>query len=169
MRKGRAITVLEIAFGLLPTTVILLPLLMAGAMGAAVAAVVMLADGSKPFSTRLIMVLPPAGIVLSVLTATLGMLALWVAVLGREEVDHRPRARVVLVTCLVCGSVAALRWLYVMARESYDLKMWATWIGFLGGPLIVSARHLFLLVMKRRAQSRPPAGPPPKAAADSGC
>lgn len=167
MRKGRAITVLEVAFGLLPATVVLLPLLMAGAMGAAVALIVILADGSKPFSTRLIMVLPPAGIVLWVLVATLGMLALWVAVLGPEIVDHRPRARVVLVTCLVCGSVAAILWLYVMGRMSSDLKAWVTWIGFLGGPLIVSTRHLFLLGTKRQALSRPQAGPPPKAAADS--
>ena len=109
MRKGRAITVLEIAFGLLPASVVLLPLLIAGATGTAVAMMVILADGSKSFSTRtrLLMALSSAGIILWVLCAMVGMLALWVAVLSRQEVDHRPRARAALITCLVCGSVAA--------------------------------------------------------------
>jgi hypothetical protein len=164
MRKGRAITVLEIALGLLPASVVLLPLLMAGATGTAVAVVVILADGSRPFSTRLTMALPSAGIILWVLCATVGMLALWVAVLSRQEVDHRPRARAVLITSLVCGSVAAILWLYDMGRTTHDLKTWAVWIGFLGGPLIVSARHLFVLVRDWRSQSRDPVDPPPKTA-----
>ena len=141
MRKGRIITVLEVALGLLPATVVLLPLLMAGAGGSAIAVLAILADGAKPLSMRLTMALPPVGIVLWVLSAALGILALWISMLGRETVAHQPRVRVGLVACLLVGSVAAILWLYVMGtgRESHDLLSWAIWIGLLGGPLIVSA------------------------------
>ena len=167
MRKGRIITVLEVALGLLPATVVLLPLLMAGAGGSAIAVVAILADVAKPFSTRLTMALAPVGIVLWVLTAALGMLALWISVLGRETVAHQPRVRVGLVACLLGGSVAAILWLYVMGRgPGRDLLSWAIWIDLLGGPLIVSARHLVLLVMNQRTPARQAASPPPKSAAD---
>ena len=148
MRKERAITVLEIALGLLPATVVLLPLLVAGATGAAFAGAMILADRSRPFSVRLTMVLPPVGIILWVLSAALGMAALWVSVLARKMVAHKSRARVLLAVCLLCGSVAAILWLYVMSRASYDVKTWAIWGGFLAGPLIVSTRHVFLLDRK---------------------
>jgi hypothetical protein len=168
MRKGRIITVLEVALGLLPATVVLLPLLMAGAGGSAIAVLAILADGSKPFSMRLTMALPPVGIVLWVLSAALGMLALWVSVLGRETVTQQPRLRIGLVACLLGGSVAALLWLYVMGtgRGSQGLLSWAIWIGLLGGPLIVSTRHLILLVMNQRTPARQAAAPPPKSADD---
>jgi hypothetical protein len=116
----------------------------------------------EAFSTRLIMALSPAGIILWVLCATVGMLALWVAVLSRREVDHRPRARAVLIICLICGSVAAMLWLYVMGRTTHDVKAWAIWLGFLGGPLIVTTRHLIVLVRDWRSQLRDPADAPPK-------
>ena len=168
MRKGRIITVLEVALGLLPATVVLLPLLMAGAGGSAIAVVAILADGAKPFSMRLTMALAPLGIVLWVLIAALGMLALWISVLGHESVAHQPRVRIGLVACLLGGSVAALLWLYVMGTGpgSQGLLSWAIWVDLLGGPLIVSARHLVLLVMNQRTPARQAAAPPPKSAAD---
>ena len=164
MRKGRIITVLEVALGLLPATVVLLPLLMAGAGGSVIAILAILADGTKPFSMRLTVALPPVGIVLWVLSAALGMLALWISVLGRETVAHRPRVRVGLVVCLIGGSVAAILWLYVMGtgRGSPGLLGWAIWLGLLGGPLIVSARHLLLLVMNQRTPARQAGDPPAK-------
>jgi hypothetical protein len=169
MRKGRIITVLEVALGLLPATVVLVPLLMAGAGGSAIAVLAILADGTKPFSMRLTMALPPVGIVLWVLSAALGMSVLWISVLGRETVAHQPRVRVGFVACLLGGSVAAILFLYVMGtgRGSPDLLSWAIWIGLLGGPLIVSTRHLVLLVMNQRTPARQAAAPPPRSAADS--
>jgi len=161
--------VLEVALGLLPATVVLLPLLMAGAGGSAIAVLAILADGAKPFSMRLTTALLPVGIVLWVLSAALGMLALWISVLGHETVAHQLRVRVGLVACLLGGSVAAILWLYVMGagRGSPGLLGWAIWIGLLGGPLIVSARHLVLLLMNQRTPARQAVDAPPKSAADS--
>src|SRR5262245_6104431 len=156
MDKRRIIVAFEVVLGLLPATVVLLPLLMAGAGGFAIAILAILAGGAKPLSARLTMALPPVGIVLWVLSSGLGMLALWISVLGRETVAHQPGLRAGLIGCLLGGTVAAILWLFVMGmgRGSPGLLTWAIWIGLLGGPLIVSMRQLFLLVMNRQAQAK---------------
>ena len=152
MRKTGALTLLEIILGL-PATVLLIPFAMAGATGAAFAAMAILFDRSIPSSARLTMLRVPAEFILWTVGAMVGLSALWLAVLGELDVTHRPRLRLVLILGLLVGIVAALRWLFVMGQssENYDRATWATWLGLLAGPIVVGTRHLLLLVKPHRA------------------
>ena len=149
MRKTGVLTLLEIILGL-PATVLLIPFAMAGATGAAFAAMAILFDRSIPSPARLMMLRVPAELILWILGAMVGLSALWLAVLGEIDVTHRPRLRLVLILGLLVGIVAALRWLFVMGHENYDRATWATWIGLLVGPIAVGIRHLLLLVKPHR-------------------
>jgi hypothetical protein len=142
----------EIILGPLPATLLVLPFAMAGAAGTAFAAAAILADRAIPFSSRLMMLRGPGELMLWILSAVLGLSALWFAVLADEmEVPHRSRLRVVLILGLLVGIAAAVRWLFVMGRsgENYGRATWVTWIVLLLGPIVVGARHLFLLVTRR--------------------
>jgi hypothetical protein len=145
------VTVVEIVL-LLPASLLLVPLLLAGALGAAFAILGNLVQGDLPLSARLVIALQSLKLIAWVAAAALGMASLWALVIEPEE---RPTAglRVLLAAGLLVGIVAALTWLYVMGsgRTAYDAQTWLVWIVALGGPLIVAVRHLILIAAAWRA------------------
>jgi len=153
MQTQHLVTILELAVGPLPATILLFPFAIGGAIGSGFAVFMILADRTNSFSTRATMLLIPGVSILWTLSAMLGVSALWFAVITREmNVTHRPRVRNILVIFLLVGIVAAVPWLVVMGtgRETFDRSTWAVWIVLLLGPIVVGSRHLLLLVMERR-------------------
>lgn len=143
---GRWVRVL---LGPLPATVLLLPLLFAGGLGAAIALVTGLVEPGRSPAERWAAV-TATGMVLGWLAAAgLGVVALWVVVLTEPHtVRNQARLRWWLVVGLFLGLLAAGRWLGTMAGggHSYGPLTWAVWLGLLIGPLVLGTYYLVLLL-----------------------
>ena len=140
---------LRVLFGPLPATVLLLPLLFAGGLGAAVALIAALVEPGRLPAERWDGVTAPALIVAWVAAAGVGVAALWIAVLADEPATLRQTpARWWLVAGLSVGLLAAGRWLWVMAygRHSYDHLTWGLWLALLLGPVVIGVYCLVQLV-----------------------
>jgi hypothetical protein len=134
--RWRLRQVVEAALGLVPATFLLLPLLLAGAFGTAIAAV---AGGSVDWAT--------AKLIGWVLAGALGIAALWVVVLRDGGAGLRPGGRLMLTVGLLLGVAAATRWIWVMRTSGhpYGPATWAVWLLFLGGPILVASFRLVQL------------------------
>ena len=121
------------ALGLAPATLLLLPFLLAGALGTAMAAV---AGGAVDWAI--------AVLIGWVLAGVLGITALWVVVLRDGGAGLRLGSRLVLAVGLLLGMAAAARWIWVMGANGhrYGAVTWAVWILLLGGPLVVASFRL---------------------------
>ena len=109
--------VVEVALGLVPTTFLLLPFLLASALGTAMAAV---AGGAVDRATVVLIGWVLAGV--------LGIAALWVVVLSDGAARLGRGGRLVLAVGLLLGIAAAARWLWVMgALLSPPTKVVSTW------------------------------------------
>jgi hypothetical protein len=137
--RGRPRQVMEVAFGV-PAT-FLLPFLLAGGLGTAIAAV---ARGEIDQAT--------AGLIGWLLAGVLGNAALWVVVLSDRAVRCGPAGRFVLVVGLLLGMGAAARWLWVMGSggHRYEAVTWIVWLVLLGGPLVVASFRLAQLLSSLR-------------------
>jgi hypothetical protein len=151
------VAVAEIVLGPLLATLVLIPLLLAAAMGVALSIAATLAESSGSLADRFAGVRSQLPLFLWVGSATLGILALWPAVLRRPE-DAGLVARLSLIAGIVVGEMAATRWLWLMEhhRPDYDLQTWAAWLALLLGPMLVGARHAVRLAL-------PPPGDDPRA------
>jgi len=140
---------LRVLLGPLPATVVLLPLLFAGGLGAAVALVTALVRPGQLPGERWESVTGPALMVGWVAAAAIGVAALWFAVLADEPATLRQApARWWLVGGLSIGLLAAGRWLWVMGfgGHSYDPLTWGVWLALLMGPLVLGVYYLVQLV-----------------------
>jgi hypothetical protein len=152
MARTRWVTIVEVVLGPLLATLCLLPFLLFGGVGIAFSILATLTDPSVPLSSSLAMVQPQLMLILWISSAAAGVAALWVAILGpEEEADFRPGVRLMLVACLLLGGLAASRWLWTMLRRepAYTASTWATWLALLLGPLVVGARHVWVLVFEQ--------------------
>lgn len=144
--------VAEVVLGPLLATLFLIPILLAGAIGVGLSTVATLADTSQSMSARLEALRPQLKLVLWVACAAVGVSALWVAILRREEHVYDSRVRFSLLAGILLGELAALRWLWVMMHQDpgYGIRTWAVWLALLIGPLIVGARYMITLVFQHR-------------------
>jgi hypothetical protein len=124
---------MEVALGLVPATFLLLPLLLAGGLGTAIAA---LASGA----------IEPAIVILIgwVVIGVLAIAALWLVVLSDGAVNRGRRVRFVLAAGLLLGIAAAARWFWTMGTSShrYGAATWLVWLLLLGGPVLVASLRL---------------------------
>jgi hypothetical protein len=118
---------------LAPATFLLLPFLMVGALGIAMAAV---AGGAIDRATAVLIGWALGG--------TLGMVALWVVVLSDGAARLRHRSRLLLAVGLLLGIAAAMRWLWEMGTSGhrYGATTWTVWLLLLGGPIVVASSRL---------------------------
>ena len=143
---GRWVRVL---LGPLPATVLLLPLLLAGGLGAAIGLVAGLVEPGRSAAERWATVTTTGTVLAWVAAAAAGVLALWVVVLAEPRPGlSKARLRWWLVAGLVLGLLAASRWLWTMAGggHSYGPLTWAVWLGLLVGPLVLGIYYLGLLL-----------------------
>jgi len=140
---------LRVLLGPLPATVLLLPLLFVGGLGAAIALVTGLLEPNRSLAERWAMVGTSAMILFWVAAAGIGVLALWLVTLAEEPAAMRKYpARWLLAAGLIIGLVAAIRWLWIMwaGGQSYDPLIWAVWLGLLTGPVVLGAYYLTQLL-----------------------
>ena len=143
---GRWVRVL---LGPVPATVLLLPLLLAGGLGAAIGLVAGLVEPGRSAAERWATVTTTGTVLAWVAAAAAGVVALWVVVLAEPRAGlSQVRLRWLLVAGLVLGLVAASRWLWTMAGggHSYGPLTWAVWLGLLVGPLVLGIYYLVLLL-----------------------
>ena len=128
--------VVEVALGRVPTTFLLLPFLLASALGTAMAAV---AGGAVDRATVVLIGWVLAGV--------LGIAALWVVVLSDGAARLGRGGRLVLAVGLLLGIAAAARWLWVMGTggHRYGAATWTVWLLLLGGPIVVASFRLVQL------------------------
>jgi len=132
-RQQRLRLVLEVVLGLAPATFLLVPFLLAGALGVAIAAG---AGGTINWATAMLIGWTLGG--------ALGIAALWVAVLSDGGASLGHPSRLVLAVGLLLGMAVATRWLWVMATSGhrYDATTWTVWLLLLGGPLAIACFRL---------------------------
>jgi hypothetical protein len=143
---GRWVRVL---LGPFPATVLLLPLLFAGGLGAAIALVAALVEPDLPGAERWSTVTRTAVVLAWVTAAGVGVLALWVVTLVEPPAALKQApARRWLAAGLLLGFLAAGRWLWTMTAggHSYDPLTWAVWLTLLAGPLVLGSYYLVLLL-----------------------
>jgi hypothetical protein len=145
---GRWVRVL---LGPLPATVVLLPMLFAGGVGATIALVAGLVAPGSSAGARWAAVMATGPILVWVVAAGVGVLALWAVVLADSPaVLRQGPARWWLAAGLVLGGLAAGRWLWVLAMggHSYGPVTWVVWLVMLLGPLVLGTYYLGVLLSR---------------------
>jgi hypothetical protein len=140
---------LRVLLGPLPATVLLLPLLFAGGLGAALALVAGLIEPGRSAAERWASVSAPSVTLAWVAAAGIGTLALWIAVLAEAPTTLRQtRLRWWLIAGLALGLLAAARWLRAMGASgrSYGPLTWVVWLALLAGPLVLGSYYFVHLV-----------------------
>ena len=136
---GRWVRVL---LGPLPATVLLLPLLFAGGLGAGIALVAALVEPGHSAAERWATVTSTGAILGWIAAAAAGVLALWAMALAEPPAALRQApARWWLAAGLLLGLVAASRWLGTMttAGHGYGTQTWMVWLVLLVGPLALGS------------------------------
>jgi hypothetical protein len=145
---GRWVRVL---LGPLPATVLLLPLLFAGGLGAAIGLLAVLVESGRSATERWATVTSTGVVLAWVAAAGVGVLALWLVVLAEPPAALKQApARWWLAAGLFLGLIAAARWLWTMAAggHSYGTQTWAVWLALLVGPLVLGCYYLVLLLRR---------------------
>ena len=118
---------LRVLLGPLPATLLLLPLLFAGGLGAALGLITWLVEPGR----------------------SAAVLALWVAVLADPPATLRQAPlRWWLAGGQAIGILAAGWWLWTMGtgNHDYDPRTWLVWLAMLAGPLVFGSYYLVYLV-----------------------
>jgi hypothetical protein len=124
---------LRVLLGPLPATVLLLPLVFAGGLGAAIALVTGLLEPNRTPAERWGMVSTSGMILMWVAAAGVGVLALWLVTLAENLAGLRQSSgRWFLAAGLLIGLVAAGRW--------------AVWLGLLVGPIVLGGYYFIQLL-----------------------
>ncbi len=143
----------RVVLGPLPATLLLLPILFAGGLGAAIALGTAVIAPGRSAGERWSEVTSTGVILVWIAAAAVGLLALWIVVLAYADASRQPRARWMLAAALLVGVIAATRWLWVMAagRHHYDVGTWAFWLAMLLGPIALALYYVVALVREARA------------------
>jgi len=139
----------RVLVGPLPATLLLLPMLFAGGLGAAIALGTAVVAPGHSAAERWSDVSSTGAILVWIAAAAVGVLALWIVVLAEPDVTSRqPGARWALTAGLLIGVIAAARWLGMMAtsRHHYEVSTWAFWLAMLLGPIVVAFYYVVALV-----------------------
>ena len=140
---------LRVLLGPLPATLLLLPLLFAGGLGAALALITWLVEPGRSAAERWAGLIAPSLTLAWVAAAGAGVLALWVAVLADPPATLRQTPlRWWLAGGLAIGILAAGWWLWTMGtgNHDYDPRTWLVWLAMLAGPLVFGSYYLAYLV-----------------------
>jgi hypothetical protein len=135
---------------LLPVSLLLAPLIAAGAVGMLLAVAASLLERSQPARTAL----PSVRLLFLMLGALAGLAAVWIVlVLGPERVKQTRGRRTSLQICLLLGIAADLYWsLRMGGPASYIAKYgavgWILWIVLLVPPLFIGVRQSYLLARR---------------------
>jgi hypothetical protein len=137
----------RVVFGLLPATVVLVPLLFASGLGAAIALAALLAEAGHSAAERWATVAQTSRILVWLAASGAGMVALWTVTLAGAARMRKAPARWWLVAGLLAGVIAATSWLWRMfARGHSDSAMTsAVWLAILVGPLTLAGYYIYLL------------------------
>jgi hypothetical protein len=140
---------LRLVLGPLPATLLLLPMLLAGGLGGAIALRTALTAPGRSTAERWSDATSNGMFLAWIVAAAVGLMGLWIVVLAESTVTtRRPLARWALTVALLAGVVAAARWLWLMAasRHDYDARTWALWLVMLVGPILLGLYYVILLV-----------------------
>jgi len=140
---------LRVLLGPLPATILLLPMLLAGGLGTLMALLTWAFAPGHSWDDRWAGITGTLPILLWVVAAGIGVLALWVAVLADSPAALRAAAgRWWLAAGLGIGVVAASRWMWLLATGTHatDASGWALWLVLLAGPLVLGIYYLGVLV-----------------------
>ena len=135
----------QVLIGPLPATILLLPVLLAGGLGAAIALLATIFDPSRSLAEIWATVTTTGVILAWIVAGCLGVLALWVIVLEQNPAFlMQPTVRWPLAIALTLGLMAAARWIWTMAasRHGYGAMTWTVWLALLVGPIVLGAYHL---------------------------
>ena len=145
------VQLLKIVVGPLPATVLLLPLLFAGGLGATFALLAAVLEPGRSAGEWWFAVRALVPVLAWIGAAGVGVVTLWVVVLADTESVLRERSvRGWLVVGLVAGVLAAGRWLVSMAAggHRYDAGTWALWLALLVGPLAMATYYVARLLRR---------------------
>ena len=139
---------------LLPSTLILGPLLLYSGVGMVFA---MIGAGSTPGSAGRWIMLPMLGLLGQMWVGAVSIARLWVPFLvGVESVRQKPTLRWTIIVFLLLGLADAAHFLLRAGGASAEIRSSAAsilmWSAILGLPMLVGARYLYLL-------ATPPAPP----------
>jgi hypothetical protein len=140
---------LRVILGPLPATMLLMPLLFAGGLGAAAGLVAVMVQPGPSLAERWSNLLTPMTMLAWIAAAAAGVLALWLVVLAGTPADVRQSPlRWWVAGGLAVGVFAAARWLWLMAAgtHAYGGATWGLWIVLLVGPLVLGGYYLLQLV-----------------------
>jgi hypothetical protein len=140
---------LRILLGPLPATLVLVPVLIAGGFGTALALVADIVSPERTPGGRWTAVAGTLPILLWVAAAVIGVLALWLAVLADSPAALRAGpVRWWLATGLLVGAAAAGRWLWLLAAgpHGYGAGTWGLWLILLAGPLVLALYYIGALL-----------------------
>jgi len=136
---------------ILPATMILMPFMFYGAMGTVAALVgAFRAGGAVTF-------VPVFSLLAQMVVGCASLTCVWILLVSAKTVYRDPLLRRLAIVILVSGLVDAT---YFLARQSelnrrvtYSTRDGLIWIGMLGLPMLVGARHLYVLLANGRADA----------------
>jgi hypothetical protein len=138
--------------GLLPSSLILGPLIVYGLLGIVLVIGSMAASKAHPLGGRLMTVRAMAPYLFLMSGALAGLVGTWAALLlGVDHLRQRVRRRWPVLACLLTGLGAASYWLSWMGTQQrrgqlLEAKGWALWGALLAPPILVGAHQLYLLL-----------------------
>jgi len=143
---------------LLPSTLILGPLLLYGGVGMVFA---MIGATSTPGAAGRWIMLPMLGLLGQMWVGALSIACLWVPLLvGVESVRQKPVLRWTIIALLLLGMADVAHFLLGAGGASAEIRSSTTsilmWAAILGLPMLVGARSLYLLVTRPTRPSSPP-------------
>ena len=136
---------------LFPASLILAPLIAAGATGTLLAILTWLFKDTPPLRVRLVIIGGISGWLLLTLCALSGLAAAWLTLFyGPESVKKKRSGRWISQVCLTLGICAGVYWLHRMGTPAhyireYGITGWVLWILLLVPPIIVGTRQFYLL------------------------
>ncbi|HET9318889.1 MAG TPA: hypothetical protein VFO27_03910 [Bryobacteraceae bacterium] len=134
---------------ILPATMILMPLMFYGAMGTVAALVgAVRAGGAVTF-------VPVLSLLAQMVVGCASLTCVWILLVSAKTVYRDPLLRRLAIVILVSGLVDATYFLAGQSelnrRVTYGTRDALIWMGMLGLPMLVGARHLYMLLASGHA------------------
>ena len=144
---------LELLLGVLPATLLMIPLFM---LGVGVIVGLLFAAGQSSLQTMSPIIVSGTMIFGSLMAGLSGLVSLWcVMFLGIDAISKRRRLRIFVILFLLFGIMDASYWLFGMVKTGHpwgkNLQDWV-WSYALVGPIWVGLRYLFALIRHRNSK-----------------
>jgi len=136
---------------IVPATVILMPFMFYGAMGTVAALVGAVRAGGA------VTLVPVLSLLAQMVVGCASLTCVWILLVSAKTVYRDPLLRRLAIVILVSGLVDALYFLAGQSelnrRVTYSARDALIWMGMLGLPMLVGARHLYVLLVSGRADA----------------